>query len=61
MEFNEQRLEGTITLQQLWALFTRIKLVPYGSSVEIRFTVDTEMLYNSYQKELYAHSQLGMN
>ena len=56
-------MEDTIPLEQLWALFTKIKSVSYGSNVEIRdsFRADTEMIYNSYQKELYVHSQIGMN
>lgn len=56
-------MEDTITLGQLWAMFRKIKRVEYGSSIEIRgdFRIDTEMLYNSYQKELNAQARIGLN
>lgn len=56
-------MEDTITLEQLWVLFSKIKRVSYGSSVEIRsdYKANTEMIYNSYQKELIAQASFGMN
>jgi len=56
-------VEDMITLGQLWAIFRKIKRVEYGSSIEIGggFKVDTEMLYNSYQKELNAQARIGLN
>jgi len=56
-------MENTITLEALWAIFSKIKRVSYGSSVELRseFKVDTEMVYNCFQKELNAQAQICMN
>jgi len=64
MEFKEiNNINNLITLEQLWAVFTKIKLIPYGSTIGIRtsFKADTEMIYNCLQKELNAQAQLGMN
>ena len=55
-------MEDTITLEQLWAIFTTIKLATYGSIVEIRGAfVDTEMIFHAYQKEVCAQAQIGLN
>ena len=55
--------ENTISLESLWVLFRKIKLVSYGSSIEMKngFKVDPEMIYNCYQKEFNAHTHIGMN
>lgn len=56
-------MENTITLEQLYILFSKIKTISYGSTLEIRdnFKADTEMIFYSYQKELNAQAQIGMN
>lgn len=56
-------VKNTIELKQLYAVFHKIKLAEYGSSVEIRdtFTATTEDIYCCYQKELNAQAQIGKN
>ena len=60
---SEIEMEDTIGLKTLYLIFGKIKMAPYGSSVEIResFTADKEMVYYAFQKELVAHSRISMN
>ena len=56
-------MEHTITLEQLWLIFSKLQKVSYGVDIEIKpgFKANPEMIFYSLQKELYAHSRLGMN